>query len=92
MNDHQMNGIMYYCFNNHSGCLIIGSKIPKDIDSACANDKDCQWEDVGTFTIKENKLLLYGPTNSYYQNLNSNWSNARYRSKIFNQNMEKIYL
>ena len=52
------SGVMMYCFYHKQGCLILSNKVPSNINKACYDDQskcgcECEWEDVGTFSIDE---------------------------------------
>lgn len=71
------NGIIYYCFYHKKSCLVCSEKIPKNLEIVCFNqckkNNNCQWEDIGTFSVKNAKIVLHKSNESvelFYNNNN----------------------
>jgi hypothetical protein len=84
-------GTMYYCFTHNQGCLIIGNKVPRDINDACIGCSNCQWEDIGSFTVSMN-LEIHGPTQEVFKNSKEEMQNDYFKNKIYDENMRRISL
>ena len=68
-------GIVYYCFHHNKGCLVCSDKIPKNLEIVCFNEckknNNCQWEDIGTFSVKNAKIVIHESNQSdelFYNN------------------------
>lgn len=83
-----MKGIAYYCFTHDQGCLIISRDIPKKINKACSNCKNCSWEDVGSFYIEKRKLHLHVPNSTWFDEMDGCWKVTDFKKNIFTKSMD----
>jgi hypothetical protein len=82
-------GVMYHCFTHNQYCLVIGDKVPKHINSVCTNCSNCQWEDIGSFTMSL-ALVLHGQSQYLFQSLPLENQNEYFKNKIYDENMRRI--
>ena len=85
-----MKGIAYYCFAHDQGCLIISSDIPKKINKACSNCKNCSWEDIGSFKIEKRNLHLQVPGTKWFDELAGGWLIKNFKNNLYNKNMDLL--
>ena len=85
-----MKGIVYYCFRNDHGCLVIGEDIPRKLNKACSNCKNCQWEDIGSFKIVKRNLILSIPDEKWFDEQNGVWRIYNFKDNLYNKNMNII--
>ena len=87
-NTYQINGIMLYCFKKDAGILIIGNRIPFNINIKTPMN---EWEDVGTFKIDCHGIVtLYPSDTDWLLHLKDNWHNSYFLNNIYNKNMELV--
>ena len=80
-------GIMLYCFRYNEGCLILGNKIPNNIN------KRNEWEDVGTFKIDSYGVVTLSPSDPDWMNyISGDWKNSDFLHSIYDENMNSVIL
>ena len=83
-------GIMLYCYKRDEGVLIIGNKIPSNINIKTPGN---EWEDVGTFKIDCHGIVtLYPSDPEWMADLCGGWKNYHFLKNIYNQKMELVTL
>lgn len=85
-----MKGIAYYCFKHDQGCLVVGPDIPKNLNKACSNLTDCQWEDIGSFYIENRALKLSVPNKEWFDEQEGGWKIEYFKNNLYDKYMSLI--
>lgn len=79
------SGMVLQCFQHNQICLFLSDKLPNSgLDHLCTHGKSksacCEWEDIGTFHIQENEVVLHDKINTV-ENI-----------EIYDANLKKIHI
>jgi hypothetical protein len=86
------SGTIFYCFAHDQGCLILGDSVPNHLpqvcygsENSCAND--CEWEDIGSFSIHLNGIFSLSCPN--YEK-SRGWKNSFYLQNLYTSDMQPV--
>ena len=87
----EKTGIMLYCYKHDQGVMVMSDKVPHNINVGCfpvTNGKHpsqcCDWEDVGTFKIKNNGTVsLVGQEKQWYDDNNACWCEDDFLDNLY---------
>lgn len=96
----EKTGIMLYCYKHDQGVMVMSDKVPHNINVGCfpvTNGKHpsqcCDWEDVGTFKIKNNGTVsLVGPEKQWYDDNNACWCEDDFLDNLYDKNMNTLQI
>lgn len=83
------SGLILQCFHHNKTCLLLSNKLPHyGLNHLCthgnSNSSCCEWEDVGTFHMEENEVIIHDS--------NMEIVNAMNIDGLYDANLRKIHI